>query len=265
MMRTVLAILCFATAVHADAPKKLLLVGQGPDGHPKQTHEYTAGVEIVAKCLKDFPGIETTVVMADGPWKEGPELIERADGVLLFVSEGAKWVSADPKRLEAFQRLAKRGGGLAVLHWGMGTRDVEPIAPFVAMFGGCHGGPDRKYKVLDKVELVPLAKDHPVLTAVGPVASKEELYYKLKFPKDEKGLTALLKANVDGTDETVCWAWERPDGGRSFGFSGLHFHDNWKLPEYRRLVGQAALWIVKQPVPEKGLKVELSEKDLQVK
>ena len=36
---------------------------------------------------------------------------------------------------------------------------------------------------------------------------------------------------------------------RSFGFSGLHFHDNWRLPEYRRLVAQGVLWSLKLPIP----------------
>jgi hypothetical protein len=62
----------------------------------------------------------------------------------------------------------------------------------------------------------------------------------------------------------VAWAWERPDGGRSFGFSGLHYHDNWKLPEYRRLVVQGILWSMKLPVPGKGADVEIDEKLLKL-
>ena len=50
-------------------------------------------------------------------------------------------------------------------------------------------------------------------------------------------------------------------GGRSFGFSGMHFHDNWKRDDYRRLVAQGVLWTVKLPVPEKGLVVDLADAD----
>ena len=53
-------------------------------------------------------------------------------------------------------------------------------------------------------------------------------------------------------------AWDRPDGGRSFGFVGLHFHKNWERIEYRRLVSQAILWSLKMPIPEGGLKDEQS-------
>jgi type 1 glutamine amidotransferase len=251
------------SSTFAEPPKKLLLVGQGPDGHPKQTHEYMAGVTIVEKCLKPVAGIEITTVKADGPWKEGPELMERADAVVLFVSEGAKWLQLEPKRIEALQKLAKRGGGLVVLHWGMGCKDAQYIEPFVQLFGGCHGGPDRKYAVV-QTELLPVSAKHPVLTGIGPLKLKEEFYYQLKFVETEKGFQPLLQANISGKKETVSWAWDRPDGGRSFGFSGLHFHENWNKIEYRRLIAQAALWALKAPIPEKGLPVEVREEDLKV-
>ena len=46
----------------------------------------------------------------------------------------------------------------------------------------------------------------------------------------------------------AAWAWQRGDGGRSFGYSGLHFDDNWKLPAYPRLLKRAVLWTMKLPL-----------------
>jgi hypothetical protein len=266
--RTTLAlslVLVLASSALAEAPQKLLLIGQGPDGgHPPTTHEYMAGLKVLEKCLAPVKGIEVTTVRADDPWKEGPELIGRSDGVVLFVAEGARWVAADPKRQEALEKLAARKGGLAVLHWGMGTKDAKPIDGFVKLFGGCHGGPDRKYKEL-QTEVEPADGKHPVLTGVGKIRVKDEFYYELKLAKPEGSVKPLLRATIDGKEQTVAWAWERPDGGRSFGFSGLHFHDNWKLPEYRRLVAQGVLWMLKKPVPKDGLPVEVKEEDLKLK
>jgi hypothetical protein len=142
-------VLGLPTVAEEPAPKQLLLLAQGPDGHPPGTHEYVAGQQILAKCLREVPGLSTTIVRADGDWPEGPELLAKADGVVLFVSEGAKWLNADPARRRAFADLAARGGGLMALHWGMGTRTAENIDPFVALWGACHGGPDRKYKFLE--------------------------------------------------------------------------------------------------------------------
>jgi len=246
------------------APKKeLLLIGVGPDGHPAATHEYLAGLRILQKCLKDVPDLEIRYIDASGPWKDGPDLLKRADAVVLFVAEGARWLQEDPARLKALQQMAANKGGLTVLHWGMGARDAKYIDDFTKLFGGCHGGPDRKYQVLETKVHVADPK-HPVLRGIESFSAKDEYYYKLKFQKDAK-IQPLFQAEIDGNKETVAWAWERPDGGRSVGFSGLHFHDNWKLKEYRRLVTQGVVWTLGRDVPEKGMPVEVTEDDLKLK
>jgi type 1 glutamine amidotransferase len=247
----------------ADPPKKILLVGSPADDHPPGTHEYAAGMEIVAKLLKPVREAEVTVARAEGPWKDGPELIGRADCAVIFLTEGAKWVSADPKRLAAFREVARRGGGLVCLHWGMGTREAEPVAAFVELFGGCHGGPDRKYAVVETTVAVAEPK-HPVAAGIKDFAIKDEFYYRLKFPKPDAAVKSVLQVTIDGNKETVAWAWERPDGGRSFGFTGLHFHDNWRRAEYRRVVAQGVLWAAKLPVPANGLPVDLADSDYQL-
>jgi type 1 glutamine amidotransferase len=245
----VLSLVIAARTFAAEDPRRLLLVGQGPDNHPPGTHEYMAGVERLAKLLETDSRIETKLVRADGAWSEGPELIENSDGLVLFVSDGAKWCAADPRRYEALTKLAARGGGLSVLHWGMGTRDIEPIEPFLKLFGACHGGPDRKYQVV-RSELRPTVPAHPIAAGFKPFDVRDEFYYRLKLMSDKTGqaespIQPVMQVLIDGQPETVAWAWERPDGGRSFGFSGLHFNDNWELPEYARLMKQGVLWTLK--------------------
>ena len=254
----------FAFPGLAEAPKRLLLLGQSPDGHPPQTHEYMAGLRILAKCLKPLPGLEVTIVRADNPWKEGPELLAKADGVVLYLAEGAHWIAADTRRQEAFRKLAARGGGLVGLHWAIGTRDAEPIAGFLQLLGGCHGGPDRKYQVIE-TEVQIAARDHAICRGLDNFRVHEEFYYRLKFAKPLRSVQPLLRASLDGQMETVAWSWQRPEGGRSFGFSGLHFHKNWSLTAYRRLVSQAVLWTLGLPIPRKGLPVEVAEEDLNLK
>ena len=243
----------FAPPLDAGAPKKrVLLLWHSPDGHPKETHEYQLGQKILKATLEKHAAVDAILVNADDPWKEGPELLAKADGVVLFASEGAKWLNSDAKRLAAFQASAKRGAGLAVLHWGMGTKDAKNIQPFVDLFGGCHGGPDRKYKVVE-TEAKLADKAHPILRGLADFKVREEFYYTLKFAKSK---TPLLNVAIDGEMHSVAWALTRPDGGRSFGFSGLHFHENWQLPEYRRLVAQGVLWTLDLPIPKDGIAVK---------
>jgi len=256
-------VICVLGACNAQAaaPKKLLLLAQGPDGHPPQTHEYVAGLEILQRCLKNIPDLEVSLVRADEPWREGPELLGKADGVVIFLSEGAKWLSRDPRRLAAFNQLAARKGGIVGLHWGIGTRDAADIDAFVKLLGGCHGGPERKYQVLAKAEVRIAEPQHPITSGIKPFTVRDEFYYRLKLTPAKSGFRPVLQVPIDGRVETVAWSWERPDGGRSFGFSGLHFHENWSLLEYRRLAAQAVLWSLRLPIPADGLPVRLTDGD----
>ena len=97
----------------------------------------------------------------------------------------------------------------------------------------------------------------------------------MRFVDDLKGITPILQAlppdNTRGTPaakarmgqiETMAWAFERKDGGRSFGFTGGHFHRNWADEDFRRLVVNAILWAAKVDVPDSGAKVEFDPADL---
>ena len=245
--------------VTAKTAKRVLLLGQKPDGHPPGTHEYLRGLRVIAKTLEGAPGLDVSTVSADEPWKGGPELIDGSDAVVIFLSEGARWLSADPARLAAMRRLAARGGGFVGIHWGIGTRDAKNIAGFLELVGACHGGPDRRYKV---VETTLEVSEHPITTGVHDLALREELYYRLKFAKPTGSVTPILTAEIEGVREVVSWAWTRPDGGRSFGYSGVHFHESWKHPEYRRLIAQGVLWTLDRPIPPGGIATDIAKRDL---
>src|SRR5436190_22334728 len=115
---TLFVVIGFAAPVLGDTLKarRLLLIGQGPDGHPPSTHDYMAGVRVLEKLLAPIQGLQITVVKADEPWPEGPALIDQADGVVMFVTQGARWIQNDPKRHAALKRLAQRKGGIVALH-----------------------------------------------------------------------------------------------------------------------------------------------------
>ncbi len=256
----IITLACAATS--AAAPKKkLLLIGQGPDGHPVQTHEYFAGLRVLEKSLAPMKDhIDIVQVRADGDWKEGPDLLVSADGAVLYLAEGAKWIQADPRRYEAFTKLAQRGGGLVALHWAIGTREAKNVAGFQQLFGACHGGDDRKYKFLETSVTV-VGRDHPITRGIDDFTIKDEFYYRLKFVDDERSLQPLLKAKIDDDHHTVCWAWQRTDKGRSFGYSAMHFHDNWQREEYRRLVAQAVLWTLHLEPPAHDWPGEVAAED----
>jgi hypothetical protein len=242
-----------------ERPIRLLLISQGPDGHPWKTHEFRAGVRILSRLLADVPNLEVTTIDAQENPREVPQRVDEADGVVLYLNQGALWIGSDPQLRAAFERLAAREGGITVLHWAVGTKPAEHIELGRALWGGVHGGPDRKY-VVERKRLIPNA-DHPITAGLEPLDIRDEWYYQLKFATEGK-LTPLWTAEIDGESHPVAWAWERPDGGRSFGFVGLHFHENWGEDAYRRFVTRGVLWTVQRNEPG-GLALEFDRKILE--
>ena len=58
------------------------------------------------------------------------------------------------------------------------------------------------------------------------------------------------------------WSIERPDGGRGFGFTGAHYHKNWANDDFRKVVLNALLWLVKHDVPKLGVLSAITDEDL---
>ncbi len=241
-------------------PKRLLIVGQGPDGHPPTTQEFMAGANVLAGLLKPHKDLQATVVSADEPWTDGPKLIDQTDGIVLLVTQGAQWMQMEPQRHTALKRLAARGGAITALHWSVGAKDAKYIQGQLDLLGATRGGPQRKYLVL-ATELKRVVPAHPILSGIGDLKVYDEIYYALdRVP----GIQPLFTARIEGKDEMAAWSWERSDGGRSFGFVGLHFHSNWQLPEYRRFAVQGVLWSLKLPIPAGGVNVDIDSTKLEL-
>ncbi len=246
-----LAVLWAVSSRAADPPRRVLLLA-GAKSHAPGAHEHLPGMKILAKTLDGVAGLEVEVVDVSGPWPEGPERIARADGIVMYLDEGMLWQQSDAKRQAALEALRQRGGGVVALHWALGGREPKHIPFHLRLVGGCHGGPDRKY-IVTETDLTVASPDHPVTRAVRGLRLKDEYYYRLKWAR-QGTITPLLTATLDGLpDQTIAWAFERPDGGRSFGLAALHAHATWGVDDIRRLVAQSVLWTVKLPVPQDGL------------
>jgi hypothetical protein len=115
---------------------------------------------------------------------------------------------------------------------------------------------------------------HPILRGVTPFAAPLDGWlYNLHFA--ERGVTPLLTGPVPdksrstadakahtGRAETIAWAFERADGGRSFAFTGCDLHRNWQVESQRRFVVNGILWSAKIEVPENGASVTFEASEL---
>jgi type 1 glutamine amidotransferase len=245
-MKLLILALLLSVPVLASDTKRLLIVGQGPDGHPPTTHEFMAGAHVLSELLKPFPAVQTTVV--------------DASEIAMFISEGSMWMQKDAERYSALKRLAARGGAIIAIHWSVGAKDAQYIQGQLDLLGATRGGEQRKYQKLE-VDLKKPDPQHPILRGIGDMKVYDEFYYALD---QVPGIHPLITANIDGKDETAVWSWERKEGGRSFGFVMLHYHSNWQREDYRRMVVQGVLWTLKQNIPEGGVKVDIDSKKLEL-
>jgi len=117
--------------------------------------------------------------------------------------------------------------------------------------------------------------EHPITRGVKPFGITDEWYFNIRFAPESKKVVPILKAvppddkrntaeakKFPGREEIVAWALERDKGGRSFGFTGGHFHKNWGDENFRRLVVNAVLWSANVEVPKDGAKVDLDPTEL---
>ncbi len=253
-----------------EAAKKVVFVA-GKASHGYGEHEHRAGCLLLAKALEaGMPGYEA-VVVTEG-WPEDDAVFEGADAVVLYC-DGAGGHVALPHR-EKLAELMARGVGLACLHFAVEVPEGQPGDDFLDWLGGYF---ELGWSVNPhwNARFDPLP-DHPITRGVEPFEVNDEWYYHMRFRPGRKGVTPILsavppestlnrpdgprsgnpevrRAVAAGEPQTVAWAFERPDGGRGFGFTGGHVHGNWGNDDFRTIVLNAIVWIAHGKVPADGV------------
>lgn len=271
-----LSLACFS--LHA-AEKRIVLIA-GKQSHGPGEHEFRAGSLLLKKCLDQMRGI-SSVVYSNG-WPNIENAFDNADAVLIYADGGAGHPAIPPERVKIIDGLAKRGVGIGCAHYAVEVPKGEPGNAMHRWIGGYY---EHMYSVnpmwSPEYKSFP---EHPVTRGVQPFSARDEWYFNMRWPSDMKGITPILVAKPSdqvrngpyvypagpyahiveaaGRDETMMWAYERPDGGRSFGFTGGHRHVNWGDENFRRVVLNALLWIAKADIPEGGAKSKISDEDL---
>src|SRR4051812_46781270 len=281
-----LATLCLLSTVLAGslqaADKKILLIA-GPPSHPPGAHEHNAGMLLFQKCLSGVKGVKTEISLGD--WPKDPSAFDGVDAVIIYADGGPNHIALAGDHLAQLGRALSKGAGLGLLHYATEPTVEKGQAEFLKWVGGAFEidrsvNPhwDANFKTLPR---------HPVTRGVQPFHIVDEWYFNLHFADGMKGVTPLLVAVPDasttsrkdgphegnpdmrakvarGEPQTVSWAYERPDGGRGFGFTGGHFHENWGNENTRRLVLNAMLWLAKIDVPANGVQSTVTPADLEV-
>ena len=264
----------------ADGRKKLVLVAGRPS-HPPGEHEHRAGVMLIEKCLDAADTGLVTASYFDG-WPADPTAFDNADAVFFYSDGGAGHPVLQSSRLGQIDALAKRGVGIACLHFAVEVPKEKGGPAFLDWLGG-YFEPNwsvNPHWMLAKTEL---AAGHPISRGVRPFEIQDEWYYHMRFRDPMTGLTPILTAIPPdasrerpdgphsnnptvragrGSREVLAWAYERPDSGRGFGCTGAHFHHNWANEDFRRMMLNALVWTSGRDVPAGGIASTLTADEL---
>jgi len=226
---------------------------------------------ILAKALNDSGlGIDAKLVPHYG-YPKDESILEDAATIVIFSTGHSGHVLK--KRLDQFAALMDKGTGVVMIHWSTEAEKGKMGDLFSKWMGGfC----DLDWSVNPhwKPNFNNLP-DHPISRGVEPFSVDDEWYYHMRFVEGLKGVTPILtdvppdhtlrrpdgarsgntavrKAVANGETQHVAWAYQRPGGGRGFGFTGGHNHESWQDDNFRKVMLNAILWTANVEVPQDG-------------
>jgi type 1 glutamine amidotransferase len=269
------------TGIAADSPSKRIVFVAGRPSHGPGEHEYRAGCLLLSRCLNQVPGI-TSVVYSNG-WPQDVHAFDGADAIVLSCDGANGHIAIQDHHLQALAGLMDKGIGLGCLHWAVEVPKDNGGPQFLDWIGGYF----ETYHSVNPIwtaDFKTLPR-HPVTRGVHPFRIRDEWYYHMRFRDHLEGITPILTAippdrtrgrpgandpyggNPDvqkhrGEPECTMWVYQRPDGGRGFGFTGAHYHENWGNANFRKVVLNAIVWIAKAEVPPNGVASTVTEEEL---
>jgi type 1 glutamine amidotransferase len=266
-----LAILALCIPISARSAKKsskttIVLIG-GVKSHGPGEHDFPNGICSLKAILESSPDIkkrgDISVEAYPNGWPEDESALTRATTVVWYFDGLQGQPLLDPKHRMQFTQLMKDGVGLVALHEASTLPANDSSVDLIGWLGGARYGMfDR---TIETVTLVPLK--HPISRGVHSFTYRDEFYPTLRFAPDSQRLTPILAPELhvqfrngkavenDQTSKfTVAWTFERGDGGRSFGFTGLHYLDNFQQPDLRKLLLNAIFWSAHLEVPKEGVR-----------
>ncbi|QDT03465.1 Trehalose utilization [Rubripirellula lacrimiformis] len=256
-----------ANVSDAADPTQILLLAGNPS-HGYGAHEHYAGLKVLEESLRASTD-DANITLVRG-WPEDETLIENADTIVIYGDGGGRHLAIP--HLETLAKRMNDGCGLVCLHYAVETVPGPTGDAFLDLLGGHF---EVNYSVnphwVGDFKTLP---EHPVTRGVKPFSTNDEWYFHIRF-KDNDAVTPILaavappetmrrsdgphsgnpsvrKSVAAGEKQTVAWTYDRPEGGRAFGFTGGHYHWNWGHEDVRRLIINAIRWTAGQDIAKSG-------------
>jgi hypothetical protein len=259
-----LAALAFASMVHvataslvrATSATARVAIVHPTKFHGGGLHEHAAEAAMLRDLLRAAPGVLPIVL--DPAQARVAGALKDVRTIVLLGDDGEAHLLADGGLRQRMAEHVRRGGGLVLVHSST-SLPADQESALLPWTGGTSRREGQLPAVNWAVSYGPLP-EHPVTRGLTSLTSDDRWLPAGKLSEEKGKLVKILSAippesaRFEGKpDEIVnAWAFERPDGGRTFAYTGGHFFEVWQNEEVRRLIANAVLWTSHRDVPEGG-------------
>ena len=261
-MKTCFLILMTAAAALAASPAKIVMVA-GTPSHAPAEHEFNAGTLLLEKCLRQNKGVET--VFVKGGWPEDEKVFDGASAIVLYMDGGAKHPLIMGDRLETMSRLMKKGVGLVCLHYAVEV-PKEKGGARVARLDWRFLRTPVLAESDQRCARRPSCPETSDFARLEEFAGKEKWYHLIRFfPMKARHSDPdhnAAKGRSEQRNHRLGCGGARRQRPR-IRLHGAHFHSNWGIPDFRRMIGGRDPLERKGDVPAGGAERDVTAADLQ--
>lgn len=248
--------------------RRIVFIASKADHGARGNHEFFAGSLYMARRINAVYPRAYAVVYSEDQW---PKDLSQADAVIVLLNHGGPAATN-----QHIKDAMKRGAGFMAIHFGVEVNKGEQGNNYLDWMGGY-------FETFWSVNpwWTPDARvngSHPTGRGVKSFQVKDEWYYHMRFREAMKGVTPILSAvppvnsisfkdtpserggNADvlkaveaGELQHLAWAYQRPEGGHGFGFTGFHDYYNLTNDSFRTLLLNGVAWVAGLNVPKDGV------------
>jgi type 1 glutamine amidotransferase len=239
---------CFGLS--ADENKSIVILA-GRDFNDHGMHEFRAGALLLAKDLNDAK-LGVTVTVIENNWPMDDKVLVEADALVIYGDGFEKHFLNG--YFDVVDKWVKSGKALGLIHTACQVPRGEKSDYLLNWTGSFYENYFSKTKHWEC--LLTLDSNHPISRGVKAFKIYDEWLLNLRYAPSANVSTvakALFEDKAGDKEEPLLWTSEKPGQGRSFTYTGGHYHESWKLRPLRKLILNSLLWLVGNEVPEKGV------------
>jgi len=252
---------------HSGKDQKKILFLAGDTKHRHGFHEYKAGSMLLANALNES-GLRIHAKVHWYGWPEDESIFNDIDACIIYADGGGEF----GEKYAFLDQKIKKGMGIMFMHYGVHPTKEVAEKYYHSWIGGYY---DDDFSVNPSwvAEITP-RKNHPVGHGVKELTAYDEFYWNLNFPENcthcyplataiptEKNMIRYgsskfwnkQAADQLGTPQALLWCSDPAKRARGAGFVGGHYHRNWAIDNYRKLILNTIAWVARVDVPKDGV------------